>query len=132
MAARTGAPAIPGAPEAPTPAGPAPAPGLEREVARITEVVEALQEQLGRLREALNSLRELVEGKSLEEAAGLSTLFKRMMQGEGLSRAEAALVNALEPLLAVRGFPVRIKCALLGWMALEEGIEAYQTKQAQR
>ncbi|MCH6544428.1 MAG: hypothetical protein IH796_00360 [Deltaproteobacteria bacterium] len=39
-------------------------------------------------------------------------------------------LGELESLRAVRMFPIRIKCALLGWSALEQGIEEYRGRTA--
>ena len=73
-------------------------------------------------------MAELLEGKTLEEAELLSESFRRMMLGETHSEAELELLGDLEALQGVRKFPVRIKCALLAWTALEEGIAEYRTK----
>jgi nitrogen fixation protein NifU and related proteins len=60
-----------------------------------------------------------VEGKSVPEARALAARFLEMMHGS----AEAARDRALGDLRALAGvakFPVRVKCALLAWNALEE------------
>lgn len=60
-----------------------------------------------------------VQGKSLEEAGEMLVRFKQMMHGD----EEAG--KPLGDLLALHGvskFPVRIKCALLSWEALERGL----------
>lgn len=57
-----------------------------------------------------------VQGKSLEEVGEMLVRFKQMMHGD----EEAG--KPLGDLLALHGvskFPVRIKCALLSWEALE-------------
>ena len=68
-------------------------------------------------------MSEAVEGKSLEEARGLAGTFKAFL-------LEGAPVDSLPPELeeakaldGVRKFPVRIKCALLGWNTLLQGLE---------
>jgi nitrogen fixation NifU-like protein len=66
--------------------------------------------------------REL-EGRSLDEALELDDRFTRLMHGEeGLS--EDARLGDLRALAGVARFPVRIKCALLGFNCLEELLEA--------
>jgi nitrogen fixation protein NifU and related proteins len=68
-------------------------------------------------------MAQLVEGRSLEEARALAARFTQMMHGD----AEAARDRALGDLRALAGvakFPVRIKCALLAWNALEEAEKA--------
>ena len=73
-------------------------------------------------------LTELVKGKSLKEARDLSELFRSMMQGKELSEEDLEQIKDLEALQGVRKFPIRIKCALLAWAALEDGIEEYWAK----
>ena len=64
----------------------------------------------------------LLKGKSQAEARGLAARFTEMMHGD----AEAARDKKLGDLRALAGeskVPVRIKCALLGWNALEEALK---------
>jgi nitrogen fixation NifU-like protein len=71
-------------------------------------------------------MAEVMHGKTLEELQELSHRFRRMMQGSQGSPLGDKPWEALGDLVAlqvVREYPVRIKCALLPWMALEEGIE---------
>lgn len=60
-----------------------------------------------------------VRGKSLEEAVGLSARFTRLLHGDE-SQLEDDALGDLRALAGVSKFPVRIKCALLGWNCLEE------------
>ena len=75
-------------------------------------------------------MTDLLKGKTLEEAEGLSETFRRMMQGQAPSTQELGELGKLEVFQGVRKFPVRIKCALLGWTALEEGIEEFRGRGA--
>jgi len=60
-----------------------------------------------------------LEGKSVPEALELSEKFTRLMHGEEeLSRDES--LGDLRALAGVSKFPVRIKCALLGFNCVEE------------
>jgi nitrogen fixation NifU-like protein len=71
---------------------------------------------------AVSMMTGLLEGRTLAEAEGLARLFTRLMHGD----AEAARDRVLGDLRALQGvskFPVRIKCALLGFDALEEALE---------
>lgn len=64
----------------------------------------------------------LLEGKSTAQAHALAARFTAMLHGD----AEAARDKALGDLRALAGvsqYPVRVKCALLAWNALEEGLE---------
>ena len=68
-------------------------------------------------------LSEVLRGKSIEEIAVVADLFKRMMGGETLSDGESGALGDLTALAGVREFPIRIKCALLAWSALEEALD---------
>ncbi len=68
-------------------------------------------------------MAEVMHGKTLEELQELSHRFRRMMQGNPTSEQPREALGDLVALQVVRKYPVRIKCALLPWMALEEGIE---------
>ena len=66
-------------------------------------------------------MTEKVHGLSAEEAGALASLIKRMLAGE-----EDGDVSTLGDLVSLKGvvkYPVRIKCALLGWNTLLEGLE---------
>ena len=74
-------------------------------------------------------MAETLQGKTLSEMSEMSDLFRNMMQGKlGLEDAEEEL-RELKSLTMVRQFPVRIKCALLPWTALEVGIQDYRSSQ---
>ena len=65
-------------------------------------------------------MTECVKGKTLAETRDVITQFKAMM----LEGAEPApVLGDLEALQGVRKFPVRVKCATLGWNVLEQLIE---------
>jgi len=68
-------------------------------------------------------MSEAVIGKSIEEAGEIINSFKAMMLEKN---KEVELDDDLEDLEALQGvkkYPVRIKCALLPWNTLIEGIE---------
>jgi nitrogen fixation NifU-like protein len=65
-------------------------------------------------------MTEKVGGLSAKEAGELAESIKRMMAGE-----EDGDADALGDLISLKGvvkYPVRIKCALLGWNTLLEGL----------
>ena len=72
-------------------------------------------------------MADILTGKTLEEALRLAEGFRHMMQAGASSGADQVKLGDLAALQAVRKFPVRIKCALLGWTALEEGIEEFRS-----
>ncbi len=77
-------------------------------------------------------MSEAVLGRGLGDLDRLSEMFRGLMEGDGAVRdgpeAQPGDLGPLEALTVVRRFPVRIKCALLPWVALEEGIKAYRSR----
>ncbi len=67
-------------------------------------------------------LSEAVVGKTAKEIRGLAAAFEGMMDGVSPSMSDAAAMYDLTTLSAVREYPVRIKCALLAWSALEDAL----------
>jgi nitrogen fixation NifU-like protein len=63
-------------------------------------------------------MTEEIEGKPLAEALKLINKFKEMMLAEG----EVEGLGDLEALQGVKKYPVRIKCAVLPWNSLLEGL----------
>jgi nitrogen fixation NifU-like protein len=72
-------------------------------------------------------MTEKIKAISIEDAEEVAHLFKRMMQGEAVPDAER--LGDLAALQGVQKYPVRIKCALLGWNTLLEGLKVYKDKQ---
>lgn len=70
-------------------------------------------------------MTEIVKGKTLEEIERLIDKVKSVIEGKEESLDELEDFQALE---GVRNFPVRIKCVLLAWTVLEEGIKDYKKK----
>ena len=70
-------------------------------------------------------MTEAVNGKTLQEAEGLAKKFKAVM----LESAPAQTLEPEEDLQALEGvkkYPVRIKCAILSWNTLLDGIHAHR------
>jgi nitrogen fixation protein NifU and related proteins len=70
-----------------------------------------------------SAMTEAVLGRDLDDAADLVEAFRLMMHGEGVKREEDLLDGVA--FQGVAKFPVRVKCALLGWMALRDAITTY-------
>jgi nitrogen fixation NifU-like protein len=70
-----------------------------------------------------SAMTEAVTGRSLADADDLGEAFRLMMHGEGVSREEDLRDGVA--FSGVAKFPVRVKCALLGWMALRDAIKTY-------
>ncbi|MEX1186124.1 MAG: SUF system NifU family Fe-S cluster assembly protein [Gemmatimonadaceae bacterium] len=71
---------------------------------------------------AASMITQAVKGKTAGEAETLGERYREMIMGD----AEAAKDKSLGQLRALSGvskFPARVKCALLAWNALEEGLK---------
>ena len=64
-------------------------------------------------------MTERIKGRGVQEAGRLIAAFKAMMRGETAGEE----MGDLEALQGVRKFPVRVKCAILGWLTLEGALE---------
>ncbi|MDP6227584.1 MAG: SUF system NifU family Fe-S cluster assembly protein [Dehalococcoidia bacterium] len=73
---------------------------------------------------------EALRWKSLEQVDRLAQRFRDMMQGKLTAEGEEESLGDLKALQAVMQFPVRIKCTLLAWTALEKGMKRYRSSQA--
>lgn len=71
-----------------------------------------------------SAMTEAVKGRGLDDADDLAESFRLMMHGEGVKREDDLLDGVA--FQGVARFPVRVKCALLGWMALRDAMRTYQ------
>ncbi len=71
-----------------------------------------------------SAMTEAVIGRELSDAEDLANNFRAMMHGEPVER-EDDLLDGIA-FSGVAKFPVRVKCALLGWMALRDAIATYE------
>ena len=71
-------------------------------------------------------MTELLKSKTLEEASALNTTFREIMAGAQVTAEMEDELGELAALEGVKQFPVRIKCALLGWATLVDAIAEYQ------
>lgn len=85
---------------------------------------------------SVSMLTEQVKGMTLAEALALAGKFTTMLHGDAELAKDKELGN-LRALAGVSKFPVRIKCALLGWNCLEsligenDGAQPQSQKRAQ-
>ena len=70
----------------------------------------------------------LVKDKTLPEAEALSQLLRELLRGKELTDEELDEIGDMEALQGVRQFPIRVKCALLPWATLDDGIADYRSK----
>jgi len=73
---------------------------------------------------SVSVLTELVEGESLEHADVTYEAFRALMnnRGEPLDEFREDLLGDATAFVGVGKYPARIKCALLGWMALRDAL----------
>ncbi len=74
-------------------------------------------------------LTEALKGKNLAGVEALSSAFRKMMREGTPTESDAEALGELRSLSGVRQFPVRIKCALLVWTALDQGIEEHRRRE---
>ena len=71
---------------------------------------------------AVSMMTNLIKGKPLSDAEGVAERFTAMMHGDQ-EMAQDKSLGDLRALQGVSKFPVRIKCALLAFDALQEAIK---------
>ena len=75
-------------------------------------------------------LTDHLTGKTLDEAEALVRTFKGIMQGAEVTEEQEEELGEIAALQGVRQFPVRVKCALLGWTTLQDAIAEYRKAHA--
>ncbi len=68
-------------------------------------------------------MTEMVKGKRVGEISHIGERFRAMVMGDSEAANDASLGRA-RALAGVARFPARVKCALLAWNALEQGLAA--------
>jgi nitrogen fixation NifU-like protein len=71
---------------------------------------------------SVSMLTQLVAGKNRAEVQTLAARFTEMMHGDTEAAGDRSLGD-LRALAGVSRFPVRVKCALLGWEAVQKALE---------
>jgi nitrogen fixation protein NifU and related proteins len=70
-------------------------------------------------------MTDLVIGEPVEEALRINDVFLRLMQSHGQAELSDDEMDALDDAVAFEGvskYPARVKCALLGWMAMKGAV----------
>lgn len=67
-------------------------------------------------------MSELVIGKSVDEALQVHQAFLELMQGKGKVVPDEDVLEDGIAFAGVAKFPARVKCALLGWMAMKDAV----------
>ena len=93
-------------------------------------VVEASAQSEGCsiIQASASMLADIALGMSVSELESLDGRFRGMMQTGLAAEGGDHRLGDLHSLQVVRQFPVRIKCALLPWTALAEGIKGFRSK----
>ena len=74
---------------------------------------------------SLSIMVDLVEGRTVDEAMDLFRTFHALMESRGAGLAEDAKADELGDAIVFQGvskYPMRIKCALLGWEGLKDSM----------
>ena len=69
---------------------------------------------------------DLVRGKSIAEALTIIDSFQAMIQSKGNDAGNEDVLGDGVAFAGVAKFPARVKCALLGWMAVKDAISQSQ------
>lgn len=78
---------------------------------------------------SVSIMTDLVKGRNLEDAQKVSGAFMQLMQSKGAEKGDEEILEDAVALAGVSQYPARIKCALLGWMALKDAsIQAKASK----
>jgi nitrogen fixation NifU-like protein len=78
-------------------------------------------------------MSELVVGRPIAEALRLQETFLALMQSQGQASLSEDEAEALDDAVAFEGvskYPARVKCALLGWMAMKSAVAEATTEGA--
>ena len=71
---------------------------------------------------------DLLVGKTFAQAQEITDEFVDLMQSKGKKTGDEATLEDAVALAGVSQYPARIKCALLGWMAIKDASIQTQTK----
>jgi nitrogen fixation NifU-like protein len=77
---------------------------------------------------SISQASDLLIGKTFVQAQALSDEFVDLMQSKGKKAGDEATLEDAVALAGVSQYPARIKCALLGWMAIKDASIQTQTK----
>ena len=75
-------------------------------------------------------MAEVLEGRTEAQARELVKAFKTMMLENAPVSSLPEELGALSALEGVRKFPLRVKCATLGWNTIAQGLDAAIAKEA--
>ncbi|MCW2538634.1 MAG: system FeS assembly protein NifU family [Frankiales bacterium] len=76
-------------------------------------------------------MSDLVTGSTVSNALGLQEKFLELMQSQGNVALSEQDLESLDDAIAFEGvskYPARVKCALLGWMAMKSAVASATSK----
>lgn len=88
----------------------------------VIEEIQFVGEGCSISQASISMMTQLVKGKSVENAHSAAAKFTALMHGNSEVAKDKDLGD-LRALAGVSKFPVRVKCALLGWNALDEALK---------
>ena len=65
---------------------------------------------------------DLIRGRTISDALTIIEAFQAMIQSKGTDSGDEELLGDGVAFAGVSKFPARVKCALLGWMAVKDAI----------
>jgi nitrogen fixation NifU-like protein len=65
---------------------------------------------------------ELVDNQTVEQAFAAEAAFLELMQSRGQLAGDEEILSDAVAFAGVSQFPARVKCALLGWMAMKDAV----------
>jgi nitrogen fixation NifU-like protein len=73
---------------------------------------------------AASMMTDLVAGQDLDKVAAVAAAFDQLMhsRGQGVDESVAETLDDAIALEGVAQYPMRVKCALLAWMALKDAV----------
>jgi nitrogen fixation NifU-like protein len=67
-------------------------------------------------------LTDLVQGRPIDEALGTAEVFREMLRSKGEGEPDEEVLGDAIAFHGVAKYVMRIKCAMLGWVALEAAV----------
>lgn len=75
-------------------------------------------------------MSDLLKGHTISEADAIIENFLHLMQSKGTEKGDEEILEDAVAFAGVSQYPARIKCALLGWMAVKDAtVQAIATKE---
>ena len=68
-------------------------------------------------------MTESIKGKTIEEVTSISRRFQQLVSNSSESQPDSDAMGKLTVFSGVRGYPARVKCALLSWKTMLSALE---------